>query len=116
MTRTVGGNINTNSVAVVTTYTLNSVTATKIGDAVDSTKRIYFAVALEPGLTDVDVLIRLYPAAVDNIPRGIPLVRDTFGNSSLFYPMWEMDTFSVYLGEISAMTTNGTIDVYVTEF
>ena len=116
MTRTVGGNLNTNEDGVVTTYTLNSVTATAIAANVGKNGRAYISVSLDEGTTNRNVFIRLYPATTDNIQKGIVLTRDTMGNNSLFHSVWELKGSSMFNGEISAITASGTVDVHVTEF
>ena len=116
MTATVGGNLNTNTDATVTTYTLNSVTPTIIGTVKGPTERIFFRVDLDPAMTDIDVFIRLYPAAQDTLKRGIVLTRATLGNTNIISIFWEMPPNEKCLGEISAITRLGTIDIHVTEF
>lgn len=100
--------------ATVTTYTINSVTATTI--AVSNTSRIAFIASLDAGTADVNLFIRLYPAATDNIQKGIILARRTSSNDALYHPVWQMDGDNIYTGEISAITSAGTFDVHVTEY
>jgi hypothetical protein len=110
----IGRNTNTHDVATVTSVTVNSVTATTL--AVANEKRIFFHVSLEPGVTNEDAFIRLYPAGTDDLSKGMVLSRDTFGNSNLFKPAWEMTPDNVYTGEISAISLNGTFNLLVTEY
>jgi hypothetical protein len=110
----IGRNQNTNDIAVVTTYTVNSTTATTISAV--NLDRISFEVHLDPDSTDVEVLVRLYPAADDNLKRGNALVRDTFGAYSLFKPDWRMQSDNMYTGEISAISVSGNVDIHVTEY
>lgn len=109
-----GRNINSNDVATVTSYTLDSVTATTI--SVANSSRIYFSVCLDSGVTDEDVAIRLYPAAADNIAKGEFLTRRNSSNDSNFRPSWSMPSDNIYTGEISAITNSGTMTVHVTEY
>lgn len=110
----IGRNQNTNDAATVTTYEINSVTATVI--SVVNPLRIAFGACLDPGITNVDVFIRLYPAAADNLKRGEVLTRDTFGNSSLFRPSWTTIPDNIYTGEISAISQSGLVTIHVTEY
>lgn len=114
MARMIGRNANTNDVATVTSYTLNSSTATTI--SIPNDKRIYWSVCLDYGVTDEDVAIRLYPAATDNLVKGEILTRRTASNDALFRPSWEMKADNIYLGEISAITASGIMVVHVTEY
>jgi hypothetical protein len=114
MTLSIGRNTNTNDVATVTSYTLDSVTATTI--SVANPKRIYFSVCLDSGITDEDVAIRLYPAATDNIAKGEFLTRRNASNDANFRPSWAMPVDNIYTGEISAITNSGTMVVHVTEY
>jgi len=113
MVEMIGGNVNCNDVARVETYEINSVTATAI--AVSNLRRIVFSACLDSDTTSVDVFIRLYPAAADNLKRGEVLTRDTFGNSSLFRPSWTMP-LNFYSGEISAISQSGLVTIHVTEY
>lgn len=110
----IGRNTNTNDVATVKSYTLNSVTAITI--ALPNTSRIHFSVCLDFGITDEDVAIRLYPAATDDLPKGEFLTRRTASNDALFRPSWTMTPDNIYTGEISAITTSGLMVVHVTEY
>jgi len=114
MVQIIGRNANSNDVATVTTYTLNSVTATVISLA--NSERMYFTVCLDRGSTDEDVAIRCYSAATDNVFRGEVLTRRTGGNDALFRPSWAMPVDNLYTGEVSAITDSGTMVVHVTEW
>jgi len=112
----IGGNLNTNTDATTTTYTINSVTATVISTAKTPTTRLSFRVDLDPSSTDVDVFIRLYPASDDVLTRGIILTRSTLGNTNVTNLFYEMPPTDKYIGEISAITGGGSIDIHVTEY
>lgn len=114
MAKMVGRNVNSNDTATVTSYALNSVTATTIAAA--NNKRIHISACLDYGITDEDVAIRLYPAATDATVRGEILTRRTASNDSLFRPSWTMNVDNVYTGEISAITASGLITIHVTEY
>ena len=114
MTLKQGRNINFNDVASVTTVTINSVTPTVI--AVVNDKRICFSAFLEPGTVDVNAVIRYYPAAQDSTFQGYVLTRYTSGNNNLFRPDHKMDIDNPYYGEISAMSQNGTHNLYIIEY
>lgn len=110
----VGRNRNVTSEVDHDLVTINSTTATTL--VVSRENRISFSACLAPGLTNVDVYIRYYPAADDNIKQGRDtLIRDTMGNTNLFKPMHEMLTDNIYDGEISAISLSGTVDILVTE-
>lgn len=112
--RAAGRNINSNTVASVRTVQINSVTATVI--AVANNERISFSTCIEPEAIDKNIAIRYYPAAQDNIFQGDVLTRYTAGNDSLFRPNHSMDADNMYYGEISAISSNGTHDLYITEY
>lgn len=114
MTVIIGRNTNINDTATVTSYTLNSATATTI--SIPNSKRIYLSVCLENGSTDEDVAIRLYPAATDGLKKGEWLVRRNSGNDANYRPSWTMTPDNIYTGEISAITDSGTAIVHVTEY
>ena len=118
MTKEVGRNLNTNTEAAVNIIPLNDLTATKIGDAVGHDGRLFFRVDLTAGAIDKNIYIRLYPAAQDNLARGILLTRRTLGNDNLYHSHWEMPDGTKYYGEISAIVAagNGAVDISVTEF
>ena len=108
-----GRNINARLVASVRTVSINSVTATTIAVPFE---RISFRSCLAPDLVDVDIIIRYYPAAQDNIKQGDVLTRYTSGNNNLFKPEHKMDVDNMYYGEISAISVNGTHDLFITEY
>jgi hypothetical protein len=110
----VGRNINSNDVATVTRVTVNSVTATTIANA--NPERINLSVCLAHSTIDVDVAVRAYPAATDNNLDGEILTRHTVGNANLFRPSWTMPTDNPYIGELSAMSESGLVDIIVTEW
>lgn len=62
------------------------------------------------------MFIRLYPASDDNDHKGVVITRDTFGNSNLFKPGWRMSADNIYTGEISALSSVGSVDIHVTEY
>ena len=110
-----GRNINSNAVASTNTFTLNSVTATTISGV--NLERMSFSATIKPGITNVDVFIRYYPALTDDVKQGADvLTRRVLGNDNLFRPNMKMDTDNIYTGEISAITDIGTTDVTVTEY
>jgi hypothetical protein len=113
MTLQRGSNANSNTAASVSTVEINSVTATTI--AVANNKRISFRACLSPNLVDLNIIIRYYPAAQDNLKQGDVLTRATAGNNNLFRPVHEMDA-NLYYGEISAISVNGTHNLYITEY
>ena len=109
-----GRNINSNTVATVTRVQVNSVTATTI--AAVNPDRINLSVCLAHSTIDVDVAVRAYPAATDNNLNGEMLTRHTIGNANLFRPSWAMPTDNMYIGELSAMSQTGLVDIIVTEW
>jgi len=101
MTLTIGRNRNTNDVAVVTTFVLNSTTATKVADA--NPNRIFFHFSAEAiGMNSA--FVRLYPAGDDNLKRGMNM------------DFWEMPPDINYTGEISAIAKGPNITVHATEY
>ena len=93
---------------------IDSVTATTI--VLPKNDRITFSACIEPGIFDVDVYIRYYPAAQDNIKQGRDvLTRKTLGNTNLFRPLHEMLADNIYDGEISAIALSGTVNLLITE-
>ena len=110
----IGRNINTNVEVDHAIVAINSVTATTIAAA--RSNRITFSACLEPGATDIEVFIRYYPAATDNIKQGKDvLTRITLGNDHLFRPYHEMLPDNIYKGEISAITAAGTVNLLIAE-
>ena len=114
MNHLIGRTRNESNVASVQSYTINSTSATTI--AIAKKDRMHFSVCLDPGTTNVDVYIRLYPAVTDNIKMGEVLTRDTFGNSNLFRSSLAFTGDSVYTGEISAISLVGSVVIHVTEY
>ena len=114
MPKMIGRTENSNDAANVATYTINSTTATTI--FVANPDLIFQSFCLDPDVTDVDIFLRPYPAAQDNIKHGDVLTRDTFGNSSLFRPYMAMPVDCLYKGEWSAISLSGTSDLHVIWF
>lgn len=113
--RIIGRNSNTNDTSIVTSVSINSTTAVVL--APSNPDRVFFNVSLDAGITDKDVFIRLYPAALDNSKRGILLARRSSSNDAFFWPIWQMPTDSIYTGEISAILGAGSaITLHVTEY
>ncbi len=110
----IGRNINSNDAATVATIGLNAITAVTIAPA--NPNRIFLNVSLDAGTTDLDVFIRLHPAASNNDKAGILLARLTSGNDVLFWPQWTMSESNIYTGEVSAILDTGNVDVHVTEY
>ncbi|MBL4886763.1 MAG: hypothetical protein JKY95_19830 [Planctomycetaceae bacterium] len=108
-----GGNRNTQSESVVTTVTINSVTATEI--AADNPGRLYLRVSLDSGITDVQAFIREYAAGTDNIKHGELLTRITAGNNNLFNPVYKTFDDKIYTGPVSAISVAGTFDLHIQE-
>ena len=108
-----GRNTNSNDIATVTTYAINSVTPTTVSIAQD---RIFIEICLGVGITDVDAYLRLYPAALDSIQQGTILTRRTASNDALFSPIWRMAADNIYTGEISMISASGTFNIHVTEY
>lgn len=106
MAKKIGRNRNTFDEAATSIVPINSLTATIISSA--NADRLHFQVILEPGIIDVDIFIRYYPAATDDLKQGTDvLTRRTMGNDTLFNPGHKMDPDSPYLGEISAILLSG---------
>ena len=79
--------------------------------------RIAFSVSLAGGTSGVDVHIRYYPAATDNLEQGaIVLTRELGGNDNLFTPTQHMTPGAIYTGEISAITESGIASIVATEY
>lgn len=114
MVEKTGRNVNFNDTATVTTVPVNSVTATVAAAA--NPKRRFLRIDLDPEMVDRDVFVRLYPAADDDLPRGMVLTRRSFANDSLFNPFWESMPDNPYTGEVSVLSLTGLIDVHVTEY
>jgi hypothetical protein len=114
----VGRNTNSNDVASVTLVTVGTASAVTL--ALPNPERIHisFCLAFDSNNADVDVAIRAYPAAVDNLVNGEILTRHTAGNANLFRPQWETPTDNPYTGEFSAISApgSGDVDIIVTEW
>lgn len=112
MTLKIEGNINRNDTATTTVVTVGTTPVTIL--AADD-NRIRFSVTLMPGTFDVDVAIRLYPAAYDTTFQGYDVLSRRFqGNDNAFRPHMNIDANNMYTGEVSAMTLTGTVDLLVT--
>lgn len=106
-----------NDTANVNIIEINSETATTI--SIENPNRISFSACLPPyffDLIDLNIIIRYYPAAQDNILRGDVLTRVTAGDNNLFRPVHKMNTDNIYTGEISAISASGTHDLHITEY
>ena len=98
----IGNNRNFNTEVDHSIVAVNSTTAVTL--AVAREGRMTFSACLEPGVTNVDVYIRYYPAATNNTKQGKDvLTRYTSGNDSLFKAYHEMLPDNIYTGEISAI-------------
>ncbi|TNG03797.1 MAG: hypothetical protein EP297_00140 [Gammaproteobacteria bacterium] len=101
--------------ATTTRVTLNASTATTL--SASNPDRKYFSVTVEPGTSNVDVIIRYYPASTDNIKHGADvLTRRLLGSDNLFRSRHEMNVNAVYTGEVSGIMDSGSVDVFVTEY
>lgn len=98
---------NTNSVASVPSAIGLSATAAVL--AVENPKRIFFH--SNNSDSNQGYWIRLYPAAQDNLKRGI-FVSGRNGPK----PWWEMKSDNLYTGEISAVADVGTPNACTTEY
>lgn len=118
MTVKVGRNVNTSDNGAVTTYTVNSTTATTIRPALPVPLRggIFFRVDMAPGTSDRDVFIRVYPASQDNTKHGMLLSRRFSGNDNASVFHVELPSADKFTGEISAICDSGSVDVSVTEY
>lgn len=107
---------NTNPIANVFLPIAVGETAVKLADPRND--RLYFQVDVLPDVSDVNIAIRLYPAADDDTWRGDWIGRFNFGNDVFFKPFWRMTPDNIYTGEISAIVMPGdpTVDLYVTEY
>ena len=115
MSKSTGRNINTNDVATVTSVTVGTAVAATLATPNPERIHISFCLAFDPNNADVDVAVRAYPAAVDNLEM---LTRHTAGNANLFRPQWETPTDNPYTGEFSAISApgSGDVDIIVTEW
>ena len=113
MANSIGRNQNVNDTSVVTTVTINSVTATKLLDP--NPNRLWVRISLPFGTSDIACMIREYAASIDNIKHGEILQRHTLGNENLFKPCYYTFGDNVYTGEISAISDSGSFDLHITE-
>ena len=112
VSKTTGRTQNTHDTAETTLITVNDTTAITIAGV--NAARVAFSATLVPSAGDVDIYIRYYPAAQDNIKQGDDVItRHTMGNLNLFHPHHEMLTDTIYTGEISAISELGTFDITV---
>lgn len=114
MTLKQGGNLNTDSVADVTTVEVNDATATVLVAARPT--RTYLLISLDGGTSDEELFIRFYEAATDDTKKGIILKRKIIGATSINDSVFVMENNAMYTGEISAISESGTFDVHITEF
>lgn len=106
-----GRNTNQTGEARVETYALDLLIPVTI--AVENESRCAFHVSLVHDVTDVNAVIRYYPAAQDVIYHGRPLDRCQFGNDSVDLLEITMTPDNIYTGEISAL---GIGSITVTEY
>lgn len=108
MANKIGRVRNFNDIATISSaISSNATTSTTLSIA--KYNRIFWAISIPvavPGLI-VQVWLKLQSAATDNDKKGIALESGDY---------WEMPMDSVYTGEISAITTSGTEDVFITEY
>lgn len=109
MTNKIGRTRNFNDTAIVSSaISLNDTTSTTL--SVAKSNRIFWAIsiphALGPGLS-VEIWLKLQSASTDNDKKGINLSSGDY---------WEMPMDNTYTGEISAITTSGTEDVFITKY
>lgn len=98
----IGRNVNHNPDAIVSSMiSVGSVTSVTLAPA--NNTRIY----LEITVRKKDMWVKLQAASVDNIAKGISILRDG---------SFEMTPDNMYTGEISGITDGGTAEIYVTEY
>lgn len=103
-----------NDTASTVTMTATTTAATVFAANPD---RIGFSIALTGGITDVDVYVRYYPAATDNLEQGASVLsRRTSSNDAIYHPTFQMTPGSIYTGEISVIAMSGSVDVVATEY
>lgn len=85
----------------------------KLADA--NPERIFLSVCLKLGSTEQEIFIKLQSADTDNDAKGICLFRKpgAGGDSRTF---WEMPSDNTYTGEISAISVDGEVEIFVTEY
>ena len=108
MTLIIGKNQNVNDTAIVSSYAVGN-TPVKLASA--KSRRTYMHIALDPSTSNVSTFIRLYPATLDNLAKGIVLARNKAGRTS-----WTMSEGNTYIGEVSAVAIGGTAVIHVTEY
>ena len=118
MTFKEGGNINWNDTPVVTRVTVGTASAITLAPANPKRLHISFCLAFDSNNADVDVAIRAYPAATDDLVNGEMLTRNTAGNANLFRPNWQTPANNPSRGEFSAISApgSGDVDIIVTEW
>lgn len=110
-----GRSVNFNDTAVVTTVSINSVTATKLVDA--NPERMFLNIALSNvDVNNISVFIRLFAALTNNNKEGMPIGVFRMGNNNIYKIDWTMPPDNVYTGEVSAITTLGTTTLNITEY
>ena len=114
MAQSIGRNQNKNDVASVTTVEINDTTATVIVPA--NPLRIFLVINLDGGTAEEEVFIRFYPAADDDLKRGMVIKRKIIGATSINDPRVHMEGDNIYTGEISAISESGTFKLHITEF
>lgn len=108
-------NASTNNTPSVTTYSIGDTTPVTIASA--DPDRLFLAVQLSPGSSEVDVFIRPYPAATNTTKHGITVLTRNTMDGALYHPYWDTShSLIVPHSEFSAITLSGTVDIYVTEF
>ena len=108
MTLKQGGNLNTDSEAILSNgIPLNSTTSTVI--SVDNPTRTF--IRIDNNFSDKACWIKFQPAATDNDKKGIFLNEKEKGQT-----VFTMQSSTLYTGEISAIADSGSPIVYVTEF
>lgn len=108
MTIRIDRNKNTNDTAAMSdAITLNSTTTTTIAAA--NPDRNYILIHNNSAATAC--WIKLQAASVDDDKKGI------FIDKSVPVPSeWEMPVDNIYIGEISAISDSGSVDIFVTEY
>lgn len=114
MTRKIGGNLNTNTEAVVTTVEVNDSAAVTLVDA--NPKRLGLIINLNGGTADEEVFIRYFAASVNDVKKGIIIKRKIIGATSINDSTWEMTGINLYTGEVSVISESGSFNMHVTEY
>jgi hypothetical protein len=106
---------NPSDTATTSTVGLNSATATTIAAANPDRKGL--SITLEQGTSNVNAIIRYYPASTDNIKHGVDvLTRFGMGADSWFRSNHTMESNTPYTGEVSGIMSSGSTNVFVTEY